>query len=424
MILHQTKNGSEYVTRNRVELALIARGVDSALAEKLRKEKWTLAKLQSQAPEKLLDLGIGEVAVPVILGSGRPPIPPEHLVRTLYDNRWLCCVCRDASRPIIVHHIKPWAESRDHSQTNLAVLCSIHHGEAHSTHALELTLTPDRLKAAKATWEQEVSRLDPLAIFQATQLISCQWWYFNHLRVFEIAEQVGVNVFDLEGFQDALLNGACDAQGHIRFRKGPLYAGYALSHALKRYMSNMLEATMGHACVRNISDDLDRGTLDRLIIEGDLVFVQGSYSFTNLDPDGSGQVLVRGRRHANKVEVTFVFDRNEGTSGSARYEWLCGVRALGCLLRVNSLRKDVKGVLHIEATVLAIRSANQELKLRSYEAGLQKSGLLGEECEDEEFDVGDYDDDESNEPGESSVTFRRRLLSKGQAIWRKLVVRF
>lgn len=424
MILHQTKNGSEYVTRNRVELALIARGVDSALAEKLRKEKWTLAKLQSQAPEKLLDLGIGEVAVPVILGSGRPPIPPEHLVRTLYDNRWLCCVCRDASRPIIVHHIKPWAESRDHSQTNLAVLCSIHHGEAHSTHALELTLTPDRLKAAKTTWEQEVSRLDPLAIFQATQLISCQWWYFNHLRVFEIAEQVGVNVFDLEGFQDALLNGACDAQGHIRFRKGPLYAGYALSHALKRYMSNMLEATMGHACVRNISDDLDRGTLDRLIIEGDLVFVQGSYSFTNLDPDGSGQVLVRGRRHANKVEVTFVFDRNEGTSGSARYEWLCGVRALGCLLRVNSLRKDVKGVLHIEATVLAIRSANQELKLRSYEAGLQKSGLLGEECEDEEFDVGDYDDDESNEPGESSVTFRRRLLSKGQAIWRKLVVRF
>lgn len=180
-----------------------------------------------------------------------------------------------------------WAESRDHSQANLAVLCSIHHGEAHSTHALELTLTPDRLKAAKATWEQEVSRLDPLAILQATQLISCQWWYFNHLRVFEIAEQLGVNVSELEGFQDALLNGACDEQGQLRPRKGPLYVGYALSHALKRYMSSMLEAAMGHASVRNISDDLDRGTLDRLIIEGDLVFVQGLYSFTNLAPDGS-----------------------------------------------------------------------------------------------------------------------------------------
>jgi hypothetical protein len=189
-------------------------------------------------------------------------------------------------------------------------------------------------------------------------------------------------------------------------------------------MSSMLEAAMGHASVRNISDDLDRGTLDRLIIEGDLVFVQGLYSFTNLAPDGSGADLVRGRRRVNKVEVTFVFDRNEGTSGSARYEWLLRTRALGCLLRVNGLRKDGKGGLRIEATVLAIRSANQELKLRSYEARLQKSGLLGDEYEDEEFDVGDYDDDVSNEWGERSGTFRRRLFLKGQGIWRKLIARF
>jgi hypothetical protein len=189
-------------------------------------------------------------------------------------------------------------------------------------------------------------------------------------------------------------------------------------------MSSMLEAAMEHASVRNISDDLDRGTLDRLIIEGDLVFVQGLYSFTNLAPDGSGADLVRGRRRVNKVEVTFVFDRNEGTSGSARYEWLLRTRALGCLLRVNGLRKDGKGFLRIEATVLAIRSANQELKLRSYEARLQKSGLLGEEYEDEdeEFDVGDYDDDVSNESGERSGTFRRLFL-KSQGIWRKLIAR-
>lgn len=386
------------MTRNRVELALIARGVDSVLAEKLRKEKWTLAKLQLQSPEKLMDLGITEVVVPVILGNGRPPIPPDRLIRTLYDNRWLCCVCRDAERPIIVHHIKPWAESRDHSPANLAVLCSIHHGEAHSSHALELTLTADRLKAAKTTWEQEVSRLDPLAIFKATQLMSCQWWYFNHLRVFEIAEHVGVDVTQLKGFQAALRNGACDEQGFLCSREGHLYVGHALSHSLYRYMSNMLEAAIGNACVRNISDDLDRGTLDCLILDGDLVFVQGSYCFTNMPADGSRSDLVRGRRSVNNVEITFVFDRNEGTSGSARYEWLLGVRALGCLLRVNKLRKDLKGVLHIEATVLAIRSAHADLKSRMYEVGLYKSGLIGQEDEDEEFD--DYEDDEGDEPGE------------------------
>ncbi|WLH12594.1 hypothetical protein PSH58_28045 [Pseudomonas hefeiensis] len=384
------------MTRNPVERALMARGVDSALARKLREEKWTLAKLQLQRPEKLLELGFTESVVPKILGKSRPPIPPDVLIKTLYDNRWVCCVCRDAERPVVVHHIKSWAESRDHSPANLAVLCSIHHGEAHSTHALELTLTADRLKAEKAVWEQDVSRLDPLAIFKATQLMSCQWWYFNHLRVFEIAEHVGVEITQLKGFQGALRNGACDDEGYLCSSEGLVYVGQARSLSLYRYMSNMLKAAIEHTCVRNISDDLDRGTLDILVTPGDLVFVQGSYHFADMPPDGSGADMVRGRRSVNKVEITFVFDRNEGTSGSARSEWLLGVRSLGCLLRANKLERDLKGTLHIEATVLAIRSAHEELKTRMYEIGLYQSGLIGHEVEDEELEDFDPDYDEDD----------------------------
>lgn len=371
----------------------MTRGIDSALARKLREEKWTLAKLRMQRPEKLLELGLSESVVPKILGKGRPPIPTDLLIKTLYDNRWLCCVCRDAERPVVVHHIKSWAESRDHSPANLAVLCSIHHGEAHSTHALELTLTADRLKAMKGAWEQSVSRDDQLAIFKSTQLMSCQWWYFNHLRVFEIAEHVGVEITQLKGFQGALSNGACDGEGYLCPTEGLLYVGQARSLSLYRYMSSMLKAAIGHAFVRNISDELDRGTLDILVTPGDLVFVQGSYHFTDI-PDGSGTDMVRGRRSVNKVEITFVFDRNEGTSGSARTEWLLGVRSLGCLLRANKLERDIKGILHIEATVLAIRSAHEELKTRMYEIGLYRSGLIGHEVEDEEWDDSEPDDDE------------------------------
>ena len=94
------------MTRNPVERALMTRGIDSALARKLREEKWTLAKLRMQRPEKLLELGLSESVVPKILGKGRPPIPTDLLIKTLYDNRWLCCVCRDAERPVVVHHIK------------------------------------------------------------------------------------------------------------------------------------------------------------------------------------------------------------------------------------------------------------------------------------------------------------------------------
>lgn len=377
----------------------MARGVDSALARKLREEKWTLAKLQMQRPEKLLELGLSESAVPVILGKGRPPIPPDVLIKTLYDNRWLCCVCRDAERPVIVHHIKPWAESRDHSPANLAVLCSIHHGEAHSTHALELTLTADRLKAQKTVWEQEVSRLDPLAIFTSTQLMSCQWWYFNHFRVFEIAQQVGVDITQLDGFQSALRNSACDEDGFLSSKGGVLYVGQALSLSLYRYMTNMLRAIMAFACVRNISDDLDRGTLGFLVTPGDLVFLQGAYTFSGMPDCGSEADLVRGRRSVNNVEISFVFDRNEGTSGSARTNWLLGVQTLGCLLRVNSIQRNVQGDLIIEATVLAIRSAHHELKGRLYEIGLYQSGLIGHEIEDEELEGFDFGGDEDS--GES-----------------------
>lgn len=383
----------------------MARGVDNTLARKLREEKWTLAKLQMQRPEKLLDLGLSETVVLMILGKGRPPIPQHVLIKTLYDNRWLCCVCRAADRPVIVHHIKSWAESRDHSPANLAVLCSIHHGEAHSTHALELTLTADRLKAEKAIWEQEVSRLDPLAIFKSTQLMSCQWWYFNHFRVFEIAQQVGVDVTQLDGFQRALRNAACDEEGYLCSRAGVLYVGHALSLSLYRYMIDMLQAIMEFACVRNISDDLDRGTLGFLVTPGDLVFIQGAYSFSNMPDDSSGADLVRGRRSVNNVEISFVFDRNEGTSGSARNNWLLGVQTLGCLLRVNSIQRNLRGALIVESTVLAIRSAHHELKERLYEIGLYQSGLIGYEVEDEELEDFDPEYDEDGGEGDDALHF-------------------
>jgi len=152
-------------------------------------------------------------------------------------------------------------------------------------------------------------------------------------------------------------------------------------------MTNMLQAAMGYACVRNISDDLDRGTLKFLVTDGDLIFVQGSYCFSTLPPDSSGSDLVEGVRSANGVEITFVFDRNEGTSGSARNLWLRGINTLGCLLLVNRVQRHSRGTLHIEATVLAIRSAHHELKSRSYEIGLYQSGLIGQsDLDDDAYD--------------------------------------
>lgn len=379
------------MTRNKTEQALLARGMDSALAKKLREEKWTLAKLRELNPQALADLGIkAEAALAILDESKRPPIPSDVLLRTIFANRWLCCICREPSRPIIVHHIQPWATSHDHSHSNLAVLCTIHHGEAHSTHSLEVTLTPARLKKAKAGWEKEVERLDPRDILKATQLQSCQWWYFNHLRLIEIAENLGVSITETPEFERAFSTGLCDESGYPHHGPGPLYTGKA-ALILARYMTSILKVTVGHASVRNISDDLDRGTLKSLVMVGDLIFVQGSFHFSKLPPDGSGSDLVAGTRSANGIEITFVFDRNEGTSGSARNLWLQGTQTLGCLLRINAIQRSQPNKLHIQTTVLAIRSALHELKSRAYDIGLYKSGLIYQSEHDEDECDDEYD---------------------------------
>lgn len=383
------------MTRNQTELALIARGVNVELARTLREEKWTLAKLQQQSQQQLIDLGLTEETAYAIYGTGRPPIPIETLVTTLFANRWVCCVCRSTNLPVIVHHIEPWAKSHDHSEKNLAVLCSIHHSEAHTVRSLELNLTADRLKDMKFEWERTVRRLDAIAIFKSTQLMACQWWYFNHLRVFEIARAHDVDFTQLDGFRGARSANLCDDNGFLYESDGPMYRA-SVALILQHYMTNMLQVALSDIRVQNISDDLDRGTVKCLISEGELIFVQGSYTFSDLPPSASGEELVSGRRHVNGIEISFVFNRNDGTSGSARNLWLRGTQNLGCLLRVNRLSRDLKGRLQMDATVIAIRSAHEELKRRFYEIGLYRSGLIGQGDEDGGFE----DDDFENEGGE------------------------
>ena len=381
------------MTRNPTELALIRRGVDAALAKTLRERKWTVAKLQQQSHQQLIDLGLSEDAILALRGTGRPPIPSETLVKVLFANRWVCCVCRDTDLPVVVHHIKAWAESHDHSAENLAVLCSIHHGEAHTSRTLEQNLTADRLRKMKVAWERKVRRRDNATIFNSSMITACQWWYFNHLRIFEIAHAYDVDLTQLDGFQGARSANLCDDKGVLHESDGLMYrasAGLILQH----YMTNMLQVSLADIRVQNISDDLDRGTLNRLITEGELIFVQGCYTFKDLPSSAPGEDWVSGRRHANGIEISFVFNRNEGTSGSARNLWLRGRQNLGCLLRVNKLHKDLKGRLQITATVLAIRSAQEELKSRLYEIGLYLSGLAGHVDEDGGVEDGELEGDE------------------------------
>lgn len=386
------------LTRNRTELALIARGVDSALALQLRTGGWTLQKLQMKDMEFLAGLGIGPEVAAELYGDGRPPIPSDDLAKVLFDNRWVCCICRDAERPIVVHHIEHWAKSRDHSPANLAVLCSLHHGEAHADRGLELSLTAPRIRAAKEIWEREANQRDGLAVQQATQYSERHWWYFNHLRLFALADGAGIDLRELDRFEMTKDAGVCGEDGLLIPRDGPMYGG-GRGTILMRYMACVLNAVLAQGIVRNISDEMDRGTINSLVMRDDVVYVQGRYQFVQIAGGDSGTDLMQGTRSVNRVRIRFVFDRNEGTSVSARSLWLTGTQNLGVILQIRQMRRVPNG-LDIVATALAIRSADAGLKLRSYESSLHESGLGYPESsyiveEDEELSDDDRLDDDA-----------------------------
>ena len=60
---------------------------------------------------------------------------------------------------------------------------------------------------------------------------------------------------------------------------------------LYRYMKAMLYALLDNATVCNISDDLDRGVLQSLVVPGDLVYVQGWHVFSDVQPSPGGAAI-------------------------------------------------------------------------------------------------------------------------------------
>lgn len=361
---------------NRTELALMARGIDSETARSLRESGWTVAKLTSSDEAQLSALSLGDDITAALRGGKRPSIPPENLAKALFANRWLCCICRDSSRPIIIHHIEPWSKSHDHSVDNLAVLCPLHHGEAHTTRGLETSLTAARIRSSKLLWEGEVKRADAVAIQQSTQLQSDTWLYFNHVRLLELADSNGIRATQLAGFDAALESGCVDQNGHVVKSAEPGSFMYVDSDGapLRRYMKQVLYGLLDVTLVRNISDDLDRGVLGDVLLPDDIVYVQGLHSFQDEASSPAPAQLVRGRRSANRVEVLFTFDRREATSSSAWYTWLRGQQSVGSLVLVRKLERAASH-LQITCTLLAIRTGLYELKQRAYEVGLYKSGL-------------------------------------------------
>lgn len=157
---------------SRTKNALLALGIDSAAAQLLIEQGFTAATLKARSQDSLENLGLAPFQIENVLASSRPPIPEQTLCTILFKSKWTCCICRDAKKAVIVHHLVPWSESRSHAEDNLVLLCLDHHGEAHTTRQLSLNLTPERIRDARTRWYAEARAANLLETQRLADMIS------------------------------------------------------------------------------------------------------------------------------------------------------------------------------------------------------------------------------------------------------------
>lgn len=367
MVNHcEASDGADHM--NRTQAALVGRGLDSTTASKLVADGWTLAKLKTSTKSTLRALGLSGDFIAQILAGGRPPIPTQTLMYVLFANRFTCCVCRNSERGIILHHIVPWEESRDHDASNLAVLCLEHHEKAHIKSALSKNLDADTLRSFKHDWEELCRESDLSAILQASRVDYDAWLYFNHNRLFELAKQLNVPLKKIDGYSAARRLRLLDTSGDILPRNpyfSYMYTG-AEGQTLYHYVRSVLEETVERIRVINFSDLLDRSSVNALLAAGDFLLVQGAHTFKRLTERRSGQgEAMQGIRRANNVELRYTFDRWEATSMSAWSTWLAGRQSVASLVHVKDIQRQ-DGDAVISATVLAISNGHHKLQHRNY----------------------------------------------------------
>lgn len=371
---------------NRTVTALLGRGVDLQKARDLASGGYTIGSLKELSKAELEALRLPLSAVKS-LERDRPPIPTNTLHRLLQSNARCCCICRDPSKSIIVHHISPWEKSKDHSIQNLAILCLQDHDEAHTKRTLSRTLSEVEVRAAKKAWEMEIAALAGRAIANASLTPETDWLYFNHRRLFDLADQKGIDArrwIREQGFEEFSREARTLS---YMYDSG---SGFGMGIAMSEFLRDLLEKVV----VINISDELDRGSLKSIVPEGTIVFVQGAHYFSSRDgkkQSGSGQTT-EVRRGANGVEVRFQIDRWEATSNSAKYSWLKGRQSVGSLLRVRD-RRLTDNKLIVSCSALAIAHGLDALKSRDYAQGAAEF-IYRRQDWSEEYDNESFSDED------------------------------
>jgi len=155
------------------------------------------------------------------LAKKRSKLPPKTEVEILFINDRTCCVCRDKTKGVQIHHIDD--NPLNNEIENLAVVCTDDHDKIHKKGGITKGFPPELIKKYKYSWEKTVrdrrtSGYKPLTINQELEKV-----LFN----FEIRK----TAFELSSLDDHNIKGIDERLEYL----------YQL-HMLEGYTPEILES--------------------------------------------------------------------------------------------------------------------------------------------------------------------------------------
>lgn len=345
---------------------MIRRSFPLDLAKHLVENGYTIEKLKQCSREELANLGLLEHLIDIIHKEPRPPIPKEIANKLLYQSRFTCCVCRDSSKGIIIHHIIPWEISHSHSEENLVVLCLEHHNLAHTKHELSSNLTAEMLRTYKQKWIEYVKSKDKRVANGIICSTNAYWDYFNVTRLFELGESLDINYKQDNKYYEMLLKGGYIYENGLlkpahewrdKTVNEPYWLSFIGGNNIVYYLKNILEKILSKVEVKVLNKIWYKPTILANIKPGDTILLQGAFFFSRANAVKRGMNQTRkGYRQARGIRVEFNFDAWYCSSSSSYSSHLIGRTVVTTILIVRSLTVNAKKQLVINGSVLAIGS--------------------------------------------------------------------
>jgi hypothetical protein len=357
------------------ENALIARGIDTHTANTLVTKGYTLRSLKKLPIDQLIALGIKKNFADALLSEPRPPIPDSTLHSLLFKSKRTCCVCRDPSKSVVVHHIDEWATSKNHDESNLVVICLDHHDLAHTRKELSQKLSKKELRASKVAWEHAVKLLDAKAILKLKQDDEySRWDWINLTRLFELSIKMGIKSSIPHLRQRLAQDGYIDKHGLLTNEShwapskdhGAYFIDFGDGMYIAYYLSDLVDQVLANTPIIDITPLLtSKLQLTSVIAEGDFIAAQLPFYFANVDPNEKGSSQRRKSYYrGHGVRIEYVFNAWNCLSSSARYDAMTGRKVKTVFGRIMSITED-EGELLISISCLAAGTAFEVHRART-----------------------------------------------------------